>query len=61
MAAILIGLSSSAMLAIGVGVPWPVGGFANGLWDLAAIAGVIVSVGLLESASPPAQVPEDRD
>lgn len=50
MGAILIGLVSSAMLAIGMNVPWPIGGFANGLWDLAAIAGVIVSVGLLESA-----------
>jgi hypothetical protein len=61
MAAILIGLSSAAMLAIGVNAPWPVGGFANGLWDLAAIAGVIVSIGLLESASPPPQAVEDRD
>jgi hypothetical protein len=61
MAAILIGFSSSAMLAIGVCVPWPVGGFANGLWVLAAIAGVIVSIGLFESAGPPPQVPEDRD
>jgi hypothetical protein len=50
MVAILIGLASTAMLAIGIDAPWPVGGLANGLWDLAGIAGVIVSVGLLESA-----------
>lgn len=46
---ILIGLISSGMLAVGVEAPWPVGGFANGLWDLVAVAGVIVSIGLLES------------
>jgi hypothetical protein len=61
MAAILIGLASSAMLAIGVIVPWPVGGFVNGVWDLAAIVGVIASVGLFESAGPPPDLPEDRD
>jgi hypothetical protein len=49
MAPILIGAISSGMLAVGVVAPWPVGGFANGLWDLAAIFGVLVSVGLLES------------
>jgi hypothetical protein len=49
MAPYLIALVSSGMLAVGVKAPWPVGGFANGLWDLAAIVGVIVSVGLLES------------
>jgi len=48
MGAILIGLISSVMLAVGVNVPWPVGAVVNGLWDLAGIAGVIVSVGLLE-------------
>ena len=50
MAPFLIGLVSSGMLVVGVKAPWPVGTFANGLWDLVAIVGVIVSVGLLESA-----------
>ena len=49
MAAFLIGLTSCAMLAAGLEVPWLASGFINGVWDLAAIAGVIVSVGLLES------------
>ena len=49
MAPILIGLVSSGMLAVGAKAPWPVGGLANGVWDLVAIVGVIVSVGLLES------------
>lgn len=49
MAAVLIGLTSCAMLAAGWEIPWLTSGFVNGVWDLAAIAGVIVSVGLLES------------
>lgn len=49
MAAILIGLASCAMLVAGLEVPWLASGFINGIWDLAAIAGVMVSVGLLES------------
>jgi hypothetical protein len=49
MGAVLIGLISSTMLAVGLKAPWPVGGFANGLWDLLAVVGVLVSIGLLES------------
>jgi len=49
MAPYVIGLVSSGMLAVGVEAPWPVGGFANGLWDLVAIVGVVAAVGLLES------------
>lgn len=48
MAAIFIGLTGAAMLAIGSTIAWPIGGVLDGLWDLAGIAGVIVSVGLLE-------------
>jgi len=48
MTGVLIGLASSAMLGVGLEIPWLAGTFISGIWDLTAIVGVVVSVGLLE-------------
>jgi len=50
MVALFIGLTGATMLVVGSTVAWPIGGVLDGLWDLAGILGVIVSVGLLEGA-----------
>ena len=48
MTAVLIGSTGCVMLAVGLEIPWLASGFVRGVWDLAAIVSMIVSVSLLE-------------